>query len=44
MIIIVTIDIIDGSVTYVFATYSWEASIATWAIVRYPLINATDAC
>ena len=30
MVITLSIDTIDGSVTDVFATYSWEA---TWAIV-----------
>ena len=41
MIITVISDTIDGSVTYVFATYSQEAS---WAIVSCSLINATNAC
>ena len=39
--ITVSFDTIDGSVTDVFATYSWEA---TWAIMTCYLINATNAC
>ena len=40
MIITVTIDTIDGSVTYVPATYSKEATTATWAIMTI-LVNCT---
>ena len=41
MMITLSIDTIDGSVTDVFATYSQEA---TWATVTCSLINATNAC